>query len=316
VWKRPKDRRNGERRRRTTFTLRRAQKVFEVGGVKIGGVPGKDPTVLIGTIFYQKQRIVQDEGKGVFDEEKAEAVIRRQDELSDVTGNPCMLDVEGATPQALERYIDFAADSTDAPLLIGGPTFEVRQAGLKRVEESGLTRRVVYNSLMPGCGAEELEQMRDTSVESAVLLAYNVADLTPRGRVEAATGLLERVRGYGVEKPLLDTFVMDVPSLGIAFRALIDLKDDLGIPVGCGPHNAIGLWKGLRKKMGVRALRPVVASVNALAAAAGADFILYGPIEAAGVVFPAVAMVDAAYAFPSIQSGAKLSRSHPLYRIA
>jgi len=298
------------------FTLRRTQKVFDVGGVKIGGIPGKDPTVLIGTIFYRKQRIVQDEGKGVFDEEKAEEVIRRQEELSDITGNPCMLDIEGPTPQALERYIDFAADSTDVPLLMGGPTFEVRRTGLQHVVESGLISRVVYNSLMPGCEDEELKQIRDAGIESAVLLAYNVTDLKPNGRVEAVTGLLDRVRGFGVEKPLLDTFVMDIPSLGVAFRALIDLKAEFGFPAGCGPHNAIGLWKGLRKKMGVRAVRPVVASVNAFAAAAGADFILYGPIEAADIVFPAVAMVDAAYAFPTMQNGAKLGRSHPLFRIA
>lgn len=298
------------------ITLGRAQKVFDVGGVKIGGIPGKDPTVLIGTIFYQKQRIVQDEEKGVFDEEEAEALIRRQEELSDITGNPCMLDVEGPTVQALERYIDFAADATDAPLMIGGPTFEVRQAALKRVEETGLANRVVYNSLMPGCEDEELEWIRDAGVSSAVLFAYNVTDLTSRGRVETVTRLWERVQAYEIEKPLLDTFVMDVPSLGIAFRAIIDIKANLGLPAGCSPHNAVGLWKGLRKKMGLRSTRSIVASVNAFAAAAGADFILYGPIGAAGIVFPAVAMVDAAYAFPCIQNGAKLSRSHPLFRIA
>jgi len=298
------------------ITLGREQKVFDVGGVKIGGVPGKDPTVLIGTIFHRRQRIVKDEEKGLFDGEEAEALIRRQDELSDITGNPCMLDVEGSTPQALERYIDFAADRTDAPFLMGGSTFEVRRAGLRRVEESGLSSWVVYNSLMPGCGAEELELIRDSGVTSAVLFAYNVTDLTPRGRVETVTGLWERVRAYGIEKPLLDTFVMDVPSLGIAFRALIDLKAGLGLPAGCSPHNAVGLWKGLGKKMGLRSTRPIVASVNAFAAAAGADFILYGPIGVASVVFPAVAMVDAAYAFPCIQDGAKLGRGHPLFRIA
>lgn len=284
--------------------------------MKVGGVPGRDPTVLIGTIFYRKQRIVQDERKGLFDREGAEKLIRRQEELSDVTGNPCMLDVEGSTPQALERFIDFAADATDAPLLLGGPTFEVRRAGLKRAQEGGLADRVVYNSLMPGCGAKEIKQIRESGVESAVLLAYNVTDLTPRGRVEVVTELLATAQEHGLEKPLLDTFVMDIPSLGVAFRALIDLKSALGLPAGCGPHNAVGLWKGLRKKMGLRSVRSIVASVNAFAAAAGADFILYGPIEAAGVVFPAVAMVDAAYAFPSIQGGAKLSRGHPLFRIA
>ncbi|MFB0558537.1 MAG: tetrahydromethanopterin S-methyltransferase subunit H, partial [Candidatus Bathyarchaeia archaeon] len=258
----------------------------------------------------------QDEQKGLFDRAQAEELIRIQEELSDTTGNPCMLDVEGATAQALERYIDFSAGVTDIPLMIGGPTPEVREAGLRFIKEGGLVDRVVYNSLMPGCGAEEIEKIKDGGVESAVLLAYNVTDLTPNGRVDALSGLLELTKEKGLDKPLLDTFVMDVPSLGIAFRALMDVKSTLGLPTGCGPHNAVGLWKGLRKKMGMKSISPIVASVNALAASAGADWILYGPIEGARVVFPAVAMADAAYAFPSIQSGFKLSRSHPLFKIA
>jgi tetrahydromethanopterin S-methyltransferase subunit H len=284
--------------------------------VKVGGIPGKDPTVLIGTIFYQKQKIVQNEQRGLFDKEQAEKLIRRQEELADITGNPCMLDIEGSTAQSLEKYIRFTAESTDVPLMIGGPTPDVRQAGLNVVDEGGLAGRVIYNSLMPGCSVDEIESIKDAGVASAVLLAYNVTDLTPGGRLEALTGLLETAREHSIGKPLLDTFVMDVPSLGVAFQTLMDVKSVFGLPAGCGPHNAIGLWKGLRKKMGLRSIRSIVASVNAFAASAGADFILYGPIEAAGVVFPAVAMVDASYAFPIIQKGTRLSRSHPFFRIA
>jgi tetrahydromethanopterin S-methyltransferase subunit H len=299
------------------FQLESSQKAFEIGDVKIGGLPGRDPTVLIGTMFYRNQSIVEDERKGVFDEEKAEEIIRRQEEFSDKTGNPCMVDVEGSTPQALERYIDFVADTTEVPLLMGGPTVEVRQAGLNRVKENGLASRVVYNSLLPGCKDEEIVQIKEAGVKSAILLAYNVNDLTSKGRVESIKPLLNRSRTYGVEKPLIDTFVLDVPSLGIAFRAFMDVKEVFGLPVGCGPHNAVGLWKGLRGKMGVKAWRPVVASVNAVAAAAGADFLLYGRIEMASFVFPAVAMVDAAYAFPSMQDGGgRLGRDHPIFRIA
>lgn len=301
---------------RSIFTLHSEQRIFDIGGVKVGGIPGRDPTVLIGTIFYRKQKIVRDERKGVFDRERAEKMIRRQEELSDITGNPCMLDVEAPTAKALEEYIIFAAENTDVPLLMGGPTPEVRQAGLNVIEESGLADRIVYNSLMPGCSSDEIEKIRDAGVESAVLLAYNVTDLKPEGRLEALVGLLENARSHGLEKPLLDTFVLDVPSLGIAFSAIRDAKSSLGLPSGCGPHNAVGLWKGLRKKIGLRSVRSIVASVNAFAAASGADFILYGPIEAADIVFPAVAMVDSAYAFLTFKEGTRLSKSHPLFRIA
>jgi tetrahydromethanopterin S-methyltransferase subunit H len=292
------------------------QKIFEIGGVKVGGVRGRDPTVLVGTIFYRKQKLVEDEKEGLFDRDRAEKLIRLQEEMSDVTGNPCMLDIEGSTSKALERYIDYTAGITDSPLMIGGPTPEVREAGLRVVVEKGLADRVIYNSLMPGCSSAEIESIVEAGVDSAVLLAYNVSDLRPSGRLGVLKNLLEKTSGLGLEKPLLDTFVLDIPSLGIAFEALKDAKNELGYPVGCGPHNAIGLWKGLRRKMGLKSIRPVVAAVNAFAAAAGSDWILYGPIEAAREVFPSVAMVDAAYAFPNMQQGAKPERDHPLFKIA
>ena len=298
------------------FPMEAEQKIFDIGGVKVGGVPGKDPTVLIGTIFYKREPLVQDEKRGLFDRDEAEKWIRRQEELSDATGIPCMLDVEGSTAQSMERYIEFVAEITDIPLLLGGPTPDVRRAGLELVEEAGLEERVVYNSLMPGCSDDEMETIKSSGVSSAVLLAYNVSDLTSKGRIETLIDLLKSTEKYGIEKPLLDTFVMDVPSLGIAFQAFREAKSSLGLPVGCGPHNAIGLWKGLRRKMGMKSKRSIVASVNAFAAASGADWILYGPIESAGVAFPAVAMVDAAYAFPRIQAGARIDRDHPLFRIA
>ena len=40
------------------FTFENEQKVFEIAGVKIGGQPGAFPTVLIGSIFYDKHKIV------------------------------------------------------------------------------------------------------------------------------------------------------------------------------------------------------------------------------------------------------------------
>ena len=296
--------------------LEAEQRVFEIAGVRVGGIPGRDPTVLIGTIFYRKQRIVEDDRRGVFNEEKAEELIKLQEEFSDKTGNPSMLDVEGATSEALIRYLEFAADITDEPLLLGGPTPEVRIEALRWAGEAGLTDRIVYNSLLPGCGKDELEAVREAGVEGAILLAYNVSSLTSAGRIKALQELLEAVEGYGIRKPLLDTFVMDIPSLGAALQAIPEAKSRWGLPAGCGPHNAIGLWRGLRRKMGIKARRPAVAAVNAVSAALGADFLLYGPIEEAPIVFPAVAMVDAAYAFPAMRRGVRIGREHPLFKIS
>ena len=94
------------------------QKRFEISGVRVGGIPGERATVLVGSIFYHGHKVVKDDRKGDFDRGLAEELINRQEEFSDKTGNPCMLDVVGSTPEALNKFLDFTAGITDIPLLM------------------------------------------------------------------------------------------------------------------------------------------------------------------------------------------------------
>ncbi|HDI01205.1 MAG TPA: tetrahydromethanopterin S-methyltransferase subunit H, partial [Candidatus Bathyarchaeota archaeon] len=98
----------------------------EIAGIRLGGPVGKNPTVLIGTIFYHGHKIVRDPNEGVFDVGRAEELIAMQEELSDRTGNPCMVDVLASSPRAMVRFLDFVADRTDRPILIDGTTAKVR----------------------------------------------------------------------------------------------------------------------------------------------------------------------------------------------
>ena len=67
--------------------------------------------------------------------------------------------------------------------------------------------------------------------------------------------------------------------------------------------------------MGEQALKPCLVSAATLAVAVGGDFVLYGPIEDAKYVFPAVAMVDTSLSQLAIERGSKVDKSHPRYRI-
>ncbi len=297
------------------FDLKAEQMVFEIGGVRVGGRPGKNPTVLIGSIFYHRQKLLEDERAGQFNKEEAERLIKIQEEFSDKTGNPCMLDVVAASPQAIEKFLDFASGATESPLLIDGTTAAVRIAGLKYAEEAGLLERAIYNSLVPDYKEQEVRAIKEVGIKAAILLTFTMRDFTTLGRVKAAKKLLEVAKTSGIEKPLIDTCVLDIPSLGMACRAIYRIKDELGVPSGCSPHNAISTWKGLKRKIGVQAKRPALASASAIAATAGSDFILYGPIEAAPYVFPVVAMVDAALGYHYIEMKEMLERNHPLYKI-
>ena len=298
------------------FKFEREQRTFEISGVKIGGQPGEVPTVLVGSIFYQGHKIIEDEKKGTFDRAKAEELINRQDEFSDRTGNPCMLDVVGITPEALKGYLDFVSGVTDAPMLMDGGTASNNIECLEHAREVGLLDRIIYNSLSPHYKAAEIDKIREVGLESVVLLTMNMKDFTSRGKMTAARQLIDLANSSGIKKPIIDTCVLDIPTLGQACRAIFDLKTEFGLPAGCGAHNAISMWRGLKTKMGRQAVKPSLASACVLTVAVGADFVLYGPVDDAEFVFPAVAMADAAYGKAVTERGVKLDRGHPIYRIA
>jgi len=298
------------------LNFKAAQKRYEIGKVKIGGVPGERPTVLVGTIFYNKQKIVTDHNMGEFDREKAEACIKTQEEFSDKTGNPHMLDVVGASPEAMKKYLDFVSSVTDAPILLDGVSSDIRIAGLDYVKATELKNPIIYNSILPDYKAAEIDKIRETKTRNILLLAFNMKEFTSAGRVKAIKSLIPIVTGAGADQLLIDTTVIDIPSLGMACKALTELKDELGYPVGCGAHNAIGTWKGLKKKMGMQAHDPSMAVAGGITVALGADFVLYGPIETANYMFPAIAMIDAALGQLIMEQGRMLERTHPIFKIA
>jgi tetrahydromethanopterin S-methyltransferase subunit H len=293
------------------------QKKFTVGKVSIGGETGESPTVLIGSIFYHKQKSIGfREETGEFNHKECERLINLQEEFSDKTGLPCMFDVVLSSKKWTAQITDFVASATDAPILLDAPSAEIRLAALDYAREAGVQDRCVYNSLSPESRKTEYDKIRETRLEAAVLLAYNAKDITSKGRVDAIRQILPKAAENGISKMLLDACVLDVPTLGLAFKAVFDLKNEFGHPAGCGAHNAIDTWKGLKSKMGLDAVKPCAATANAFTIAAGADFILYGPIEDSPFVFPAVAMVNAALAQLLIEKGKVPLPSHPIFRIA
>ena len=277
--------------------FRTQQKVFEIGGVKVGGQPGENPTVLIGSIFYYGHKVVVNEKTGELHKEEAEKLIKLQEEFSDKTGTPSMLDIVASTKEAMEKFIDFVATVTEGPFLIDSPSVEVKVFGVRYVKEVGLEKRTIYNSLKVESKPEEFEAIKECQIESAVILAYGRGVMTSNGRVKALKGLLPRIEEVGVTKPLLDTFVIDVPSLSTACRAMLDLKKELGFPCGCGAHNAVATWVGLKERMGRQAVKSCTVATNIAPIVLGADFILYGPIEDCKYVFPAVAAINISYKY-------------------
>jgi len=300
----------------------REQIVYDIAGVKLGGQPGEYPTVLIGSIFYDKHKIVSDPIKGEFDREAAEKLINKQEELYDKTGNPFILDVVGSSSEALKRYIDFTAEVTEAPFLVDSFSPEVRLSAIKHAFEIGLGKRAIYNSIDNHVSDEEINTLKELGVESSVLMSYNPRNVWAKGRLEilkgweGQIGLLEAADKAGVKNRLVDTAVLDVPSIGIAASAIKLVKEELGLPAGCGPSNAIATWSRVKKEFSSHAFPASYAGSALLNILMGADFVLYGPIRYADTVYPVCAMVDAIISYNGRMLGIRPKvKNHPLYKI-
>lgn len=294
---------------------------ISINGIPLGGEMGENPTVLIGSIFYDRHRIVQDMNKGIFDESRAEDLIKQQDEWATKTGCPAMIDVIGSTPEAIRRYLAFVVEVSDSPFLVDGSSPEVRLAGMTWCAENDLLERAVYNSLSAESKQGEFETLHELGCKSAILLCMNATDFTLKGRLRVlegngSPGLLERARTAGIENLLVDPGIVDIPSMGTAQGFQTYVKEKYGAIVGAAPHNAISCWTGLRSKFGSQAVRPCTAVTDALMTAWGGDFVLYGPIAHAQLAFPVVAMVDAALGQFRLEDGHIPSMNHPMFKIA
>jgi len=291
------------------------QKTFEIHGVKVGGEPGLTPTVMIGSIFYKGHSIVRDPREGLFDMKRAESLIKGVEEQTDMTGLPGMVDIVAENAVAAGRYIDFVAGVTEMPLVLDIPSDESQVEVLQYASDQGLLDRVVLNSLTPHSSSHVYDKIKEVGCSCAILLLYSTTTLLSSDKSGLLDVMLPKVEGAGVESILVDTAVIDIPSLGLASKAIHRIKDRYGYPSGCGAHNSISSWKRLREKYAKPAVTSAVAVANALPTALGADFVIYGPIDIAGNVFPAVALVDAAYSQIQIEKRVRPGRDHPRYRI-
>ena len=124
------------------FEYKVDQKTLEIGGVRIGGRPGRIPTTLIPSIFYTKDRLVKNADKGETDKSATENLLNMLADLTERTGLGTMLDVVATTSEAMEKYLQYLVDNTNFPLLIdGSDSLEVNTAGIRFAKEGGFLDR-------------------------------------------------------------------------------------------------------------------------------------------------------------------------------
>ncbi|MCO5383708.1 MAG: tetrahydromethanopterin S-methyltransferase subunit H [Methanosarcina barkeri] len=285
------------------FKFQKEQEIVNIAGVKVGGQPGELPTVLAGTIFYDKHEIVEDVAKGLFDRTAAEELINLQETSSEETGNPHIIHIFGTTPKSITRYIDFVTEISEAPFLIDSPEGAVRSHAAEYVSEIGLADRAIYNSINLSINASEIEALALSDIDSSIILGFNAMDSTLQGRMELLEngaglleeGLLSIADSCGIVNKLIDPSITPIGNgAGVALRMTITAKAKWGHPTGSGIHNAPSAWNWLNRKKEENPILYKICDIGStcLQQAAAGDFILYGPIEYAPYIFPMAAMSD------------------------
>lgn len=314
------------------FKFDKKQEVFELGGVKFGGQPGENPTVLVSTMFYARHKIVTDEDKGIFDRAAAETLWNTQVSLSDATGLPYVNQIVGETPESIKRYIEWFVGIDDrTPFLIDSSAGNVRAAAAQYCTEIGVADRAIHNSINASIEQEEIDILTDSDVEAAIVLAFNATDPSVKGKMDIlevggsgqTKGMLQVAKECGIKIPLIDVAAMPLGAgSGATIRTVPTVKAKLGLPVGGGYHNMASAWDWLRKfkktQPDPKAIyMPTDIGTNLVAQIAGSDFLLYGPIENVNQIFPAVAMVDIMLGETAKELGVEIAdlENHPVTKL-
>jgi tetrahydromethanopterin S-methyltransferase subunit H len=243
------------------FKFEKEQQVWDFNGTKLGGQPGEYPTVLAASIFYNKHEIVLDDKTGKIDKPKAEALWNRCQVLSDTTGIPHFIQILAEYPEAFENYFTWF-DSIDnkTAFLMDSSVPKALAHACKYVTDVGLAHRAIYNSINGSIAQENIDALKNSDVDAAIVLAFNPADPSVPGREKVLVegGVAGQVKGMipiseecGVTRPILDTAATPLGlGSGSAYREILACKAIHGYPTGGAYHNMTVAWTWLRRWKG------------------------------------------------------------------
>jgi tetrahydromethanopterin S-methyltransferase subunit H len=276
------------------FRYEKEQKVCDIGGFKVGGQPGENPSLLIASLFQKGDKLVESRKKREFDREGAADRIREMERLSDETGVPGMTAMVANSPDEMKAYVDFFVSVSDRPFAIDIWVQNTRLEATKYICEQGLQDRLLYNSITPWDEdiQGQVDMLRELGVKHVVVQAFDVEDKTPAGRTKSLRKMLDIVEEGEFESILVDTAVMNLPATAFSLLANGLVKEEFGLPAGSAPSNGTYMWKASREMWGSKGFAGVDAAIHAISAIAS-DFMLYGPMTGTPRIFPAVAAASA-----------------------
>jgi len=293
------------------------QKVFNIGGIKVGGQPGENAPLLIGNMFQKGDVLLESRKERKFDRKGAEERIREMERISQETGVPGLVGLVANALDEIKTYVDFFVSVTDMPFAIDIWVQKTRVAAARYVAELGLPDRLLYNSITPWDAdiEEQVAELKELGIKHIVIQAFDMEDKGPNGRVTSLQKMMPIVEKGNFESILVDTSVMSLPFTAFSLVANRLIKQKFGLPVGCAPSNGTYMWKKAVGEEGANKFPAVDAAIEAITAM-GSDFIFCGPMTGTIRVFSAVAAATSLLATLAYAEGAPLpGEDHPLSRL-
>ncbi len=261
------------------------------GDIKVGRGNFDLPPVLIGTIFYQGETIIDRKNSEVFNEEKAKKRINTQKTLAKQYNIPDLVEINADTPNAMIKYLEFYLDNFEPPFVLGG-TFDARAAGIEHLKERGIgPKDYIYNTISNLKNKKELELIQKYQIESIVVLILGSENMTSTQRYNYITqknqpnnvSLIEGINQLGVDKTWVDGGVITMESLAHILETQRLICESLKIPVGTAPN--LYLFKFSSPRLNIKFHTRYRRASIMFIATWYSNFIFYGAIEDAKECF-------------------------------
>ncbi|MDH4183790.1 MAG: tetrahydromethanopterin S-methyltransferase [Nitrospinota bacterium] len=279
------------------------QKVCSIGGRTVGGQPGANPPLMIGNMFWPGDKIVESRKEGKFNREEATNQIRKLEDLEKKTGLPSLVDMVANTGDEMKRYIDFFVEATEEsksgmPFSSDAYKTEVKRPAAEHVASLGLMDRYLYNSLSfwEKELEKEIEEIAKLGVKHVVLGLWDAQDDFSTGRVTCIDNMWKLLEPYNFETILCDCSVMSLPTSMICNISMEKIKEKYGFPSGSGPANGVYMWMKNAKELGGKDAFAGVDVATEAISSLGADWLMYGPVDAMDRIFPGVAVAQCNFA--------------------
>ncbi|TFF94395.1 MAG: hypothetical protein EU543_01375 [Promethearchaeota archaeon] len=259
--------------------------VFEYGNIRVERGGFDLSPVLIGTIFYDGETIIDRNDPKNFNREKAKKRINRHFDLASQYKLHAMVEITAPSPESMIEYLDFYLDNYNPPFVLGG-TFEARIAGINHLKERGIKpKQYIYNTISNLKNQKELKLIKDNNIETVVILIIGAENMTStqrfnylvKKREPKGLSLIDGIKELGVEKIWVDGGVSSLESLAYILETQQLVSESLKLPVGTAPNLFLFQYSSprLNKKFHTRYRRASIMFI----ATWFSNFIFYGAIE-------------------------------------